>query len=98
MKIYKSKNIVEHKIDDETVIYVTLNDSIVNIDAIGTILWELIGDGIEFDELVNRFYSCFEEKPSYDVFLDEVDEILSSYIKAGLVQYIDIEEQRSDDC
>ena len=95
MKIYKSQNIIEQRIDNEMLIYVPINDSIVNLDAIGTKLWELIIDGVEFDDLVNQFFNCFEEKPSYDIFYDEIDDILSSYIRAGLLQ--NPEEKRSDD-
>ena len=86
MKIYKSQNIIEQRIDNEMLIYVTVNDSIVNLDVMGTKLWDLIYDGIEFDDLVNQFFNCFEEKPSYKVFYDEIDDVLSSYMRAGLLQ------------
>lgn len=87
MKIFKNKDVIEQKIDDEIILYVPINDSVVSIDTVGTKLWELIDDGIEFDDLINRFYECFEEKPLYEQFLNEVDETLSSYVKAGLLIY-----------
>lgn len=87
MRIYKRKGILEQKIDDELIMYVSVNDSIVNIDAVGAKLWEMIDNGIELEDLVVRFYNCFDEKPCYEHFFNEIDDVLSSYVKAGLLEF-----------
>lgn len=87
MKIFKNKNIEEQRIEDELIIYVPITDSIVWIDANGTMLWDFIEDGIGFDELLYKFYMAFDDKPSYEQFIEEIDEVLSEYVKCALITY-----------
>lgn len=85
MIIQKNTNVQVQEIDKELVCFVPDNDSIICLDEYATIIWGILDETKKFDDIVKVYYDLFECKPDYTTVRHDIDDILSEFVRAGLI-------------
>ena len=72
------------RMDDQVIVADMRSGHYFGLDGIGARLWELIGEHLDLDTIVERLYSEYEV--SMEVLRRDVGELLQELVRRGLVE------------
>jgi hypothetical protein len=86
MKIEISPEVLFQEVSGETVLLDLDSEQYFGLDAVGTRVWQLIGEGASADAVVDTLLGEYEVER--ETLAADVDELLARLAEAGLIHWV----------
>jgi hypothetical protein len=91
MKIAISEDVLFQEVSGETVLLDLASEQYFGLDAVGTRVWQLIGEGATTAAVVDTLLGEYEVERA--TLAADVDELLARLAEAGLIRFVDAAEE-----
>lgn len=87
MAVRRSPDVIHEVIDERAMLVSPDGSELISLNAVGTLVWDLLGTAAEAEELAGRLHTRFEGVPRDELERD-IRTFLESLREQGLVQEI----------
>ena len=88
MAVRRSPNVIHETVDERAMLVSPDGSELLSLNAVGTLVWDLLGTPGDAEDLAARLHPQFEDVPR-DELEQDIRQFLDNLLEEGLVQETD---------